>query len=130
MTRALALCAVIIAFLLCSCGGGSPVDPPPPEPLPDSASFSAHVIPVFLRHSCLTCHGSEGGLSVSSVPNLLAGGLHGPAVIAGSADSSLLIQKVGPAPPIGSRMPEGGMPLSARDIELLRLWVNQGAKDN
>jgi hypothetical protein len=121
---------VVLSLLLPACKGSSAPTEPPPTTLPDTVSFAAHVKPLFQRHGCPACHGAEGGLSVATVASLLAGGTHGPAVIPGDAENSILIQKVGTAPPFGSRMPVGGVALSSADVDLLRRWINQGARNN
>ena len=48
----------------------------------------------------------------------------------GKPESSLLLQKVMPNPPCGLRMPNGGMPLSDTQIEMIRSWIAGGAHDD
>jgi len=93
-------------------------------------SFSADILPIFSGAGCTGCHGGNGGLTVTSVASLLAGGDHGPAIIAGNADGSNLIRKLSPTPPFGSRMPLGGPYLSDTTISAIRAWINEGAKNN
>lgn len=48
-------------------------------------------------------------------------------VVAGSADTSLLVDKVEADPACGNRMPPNAAPLSATDIARIRTWINAGA---
>jgi len=93
-------------------------------------SFSTDVLPLLTRYGCTGCHGGNGGLYVDTQPHLLQGGNHGPAVVPGDADGSLIIQKISVNPPFGSRMPQGGPYLTDSDVQLLKEWINQGAPDN
>jgi hypothetical protein len=102
---------------------------PPPEP-GQAVSFATHVLPVFQRSGCTSCHGGSGGLSVSTIAQLLRGGDHGPAVAPGKAETSILIRKLSAGPPFGDRMPQGGPYLPDSTIQLIAQWINQGAKDN
>jgi hypothetical protein len=95
-----------------------------------TVSFGRDVMPVFTSAGCTGCHGSEGGLSVGSVASLLAGGEHGPAVIPGKADRSILVRKLLTPPPFGSRMPPGGAQLPVASITIIKDWINQGAANN
>jgi hypothetical protein len=115
------------------------VDPPAAQPsggplpsIKDTVSFLKTVRPLLAssRAGCLGCHGGTNDLFVGTVASLLGGGLHGPAVVPGNSAGSLLIQKMGPAPPFGQRMPQGGIPLPDSTIQLIKNWIDQGALDN
>ena len=93
-------------------------------------SFRNDVLPILNANGCSGCHGGNGGLTVTSVGALLAGGDHGPAVVPGNADSSNLVRKLLSPPAFGSRMPLGGSPLPDASVGLIRAWINEGAKDN
>jgi hypothetical protein len=119
----------------CTDQGSSPTAPTtsPQTPAPPQnqvVSFESQIVPVFQRYGCFGCHGGSGGLFVQTVPQLLQGGLDGPAVLPGKADSSIIVRKVSPGPPFGDRMPQGGPYLPDSTIQLIRLWINQGAKNN
>lgn len=103
-----------------------PVTPPPAGTI----SFAQHVLPIFARHGCTGCHGGSGGLSVGTVAQLLTGGVHGAAIVAGQPDNSNLIKKLSQPPPFGSRMPQGGPFLPDSTVTVLRTWINQGALNN
>src|SRR6188768_4329264 len=90
-------------------------------------SFYGDVAPIFAMH-CNGCHGESSGLRLRSHDDLLRGGNLGKALIAGDAQNSLLIQFVDGRRGEAHRMPLGGRPLSAKQIETLRRWIDEGAK--
>jgi len=93
-----------------------------------AVSYSATVQPVW-NSNCAGCHGSSGGLSLTSYTNLMAGtSSNGPVVVAGDGANSLIIQRM--KGQVGSLMPMGGPALSAATIEAIETWINQGALDN
>jgi hypothetical protein len=116
-------------FVGCSDKGGNPVSLNSP-PLTQNVSFMNEVVPFFISYGCDGCHGGNGGLDVQTVAQLLRGGIHGPALVAGKADSSLIIRKLSASPPFGDRMPRGGPYLADSTTQILKAWINQGAKNN
>ena len=131
----LAVTFVWTIFVVPGCtdmGSASVVDdpvttnPPPGQPV----LFATHVLPVFQRNGCTSCHGGSGGLFVTSVAQLLRGGDHGPPVVSGKAETSILIRKLSAGPPFGERMPQGGPYLPDSTVQLIARWINEGAKDN
>jgi hypothetical protein len=98
---------------------------------------------VFARTDlgCVDCHTPQGatplglrasGLNLSSRDSLLRGGDEGGTdiVVPGAPCDSVLLQKVGPAPPFGARMPLDGPPfLDAAELQLLSDWIAEGADD-
>jgi hypothetical protein len=125
-------------FVLAGCSdmGSSSVAPDPSTTTPplsangQTVSFSGQVSPVFQRYGCYGCHGGSGGLFAATVAQLTRGGDHGPSVVPGNADASVLVRKLGAAPPFGDRMPQGGPYLPDSTLQTIKLWINQGAKDN
>jgi hypothetical protein len=99
-------------------------------PTPLQLSFLSNVRPILLVNNCINCHGGSGGLDVGTVAQLFHGGDHGPAIIPGNGDSSLLVLKLSANPPFGQRMPAYGSYLSDSLINVIKQWINQGAKDN
>ena len=135
----LLLCIIcVLALDACNDMGSEPVanlqpppPPPPPPPPAQEVSFQTNIKPIFQSYGCNGCHGGSGGLFVQTVAQLLQGGLHGPALVAGKADSSNIIKKLSlSTPPFGQRMPEGGPYLPDSTIQVIRTWINQGAKNN
>lgn len=91
--------------------------------------------------ACARCHTPEGanpiglqiaGLDVSTYASLRRGGMRSgtDVVITGQPCASILVQKLGAAPPFGGRMPYGGPYLDAVDQQTIRDWVAEGANDN
>jgi hypothetical protein len=98
-------------------------------------SYSKQVEP-FLYKFCVTCHNEDEShpseLYMDTYESLMKGGKHGKAVVPGNAKESLLYQKTGSEPPFGKVMPppkkkERPTP---EQLEMLRLWIDQGAKKN
>lgn len=94
----------------------------------EKVDYVQDVVPI-LRGHCVACHTlqeAEGGLVMESHDALLKGGVSGPAVTPGEANSSRMVLRVkGQA---GPRMPpEGEEPLTAVQIATLTKWVEQGA---
>jgi hypothetical protein len=115
----------------CSDKGSNPASSsalPPPQT--QDVSFRNQIVPFFISNGCDGCHGGNGGLNVQTVAQLLSGGIHGPAIVAGNADSSIMVKKLSATPPFGARMPRGGPYLSDATMQVLKTWINQGAKDN
>jgi len=89
-------------------------------------SFERHVRPILKSH-CFHCHGEdnvlEGGLDLRLQRLLVKGGESGPAIVAGDAAHSVLLERVR-----SGEMPPKGGPLPAHDLEILEKWIAQGAK--
>lgn len=108
--------------------------PPPGE----SASFDgrqrrvfAEVIQPILLQRCSACHGPEkqkGGLRLDSLEALLKGGKDGPALVAGSAHDSHLIQRLRLPIDDEDHMPPESKPQpTPAEITLLEWWIDRGA---
>jgi len=102
----------------------------------ETVSFSQNVKPI-IDQNCIACHAPGGkgyeasGLSMVTYDDLMKGTKFGPMIIGGdSAGSNLIVLMEGRADPSIS-MPHGSMdPVAKKDIEIIRLWVDQGAKNN
>jgi len=86
------------------------------------------IVPVLQR--CFQCHGQSlqmAKLDLRTREGMLKGGEKGPAVVPGDAEASLLYKRVsGQQQPI---MPMPPVPaLNAKELALLKDWINQGAK--
>ncbi len=99
--------------------------------VPATPSYAMHIQPVFSANCTFSgCHGPNppSGLQLTSYANLMAGGRSGPAVIPGDAENSLLVKRIeGRIPP---RMPLNRDPLCDFQIQTIRRWIDQGAKNN
>ena len=51
-------------------------------------------------------------------------------VIPGNANDSYMIKKLEGRQSVGDRMPLGSSPLSTTDLQNIKNWINQGAKNN
>ena len=99
-----------------------------------TVSFKKDIFPI-IKKNCLPCHTEDqmnpSELYLETCADLMKGGKHGIPIIPGKADSSMLIKKLLPPPPFGDPMPlKRKTPLSADTVEVIKKWINQGAKDN
>ena len=98
----------------------------------DAVDFQRQIKPL-LEANCLSCHGSEkpkGKLRLDTRAGALKGGDSGPALVAGKpGESRLYASTVLPADHDDLMPPANkGGPLSKAQTELLRSWIEQGAK--
>ncbi|MFQ5732473.1 MAG: PSD1 and planctomycete cytochrome C domain-containing protein [Planctomycetaceae bacterium] len=93
-----------------------------------TVNFSEDVFPLLKKH-CFECHGpdsQEGQLRVDAKAIVFKGGKTGPGVVPGKPDRSLLLQRIlGKSK--GKRMPLDADPLTAKEIAVVRQWIQQGA---
>lgn len=107
-------------------------------------SFANDVQPIFAEH-CAECHDQAGegydasSFSIADYDSVMRGTKFGPVVIPGSSISSnlylVIAEKTAPEiqmPPHHPKsLPTGrGAPLSEGQIETIRAWIDQGAKNN
>lgn len=89
-------------------------------------TFEQHVRPILKKY-CFQCHGDEeeveGKLDLRLVRTMTAGGESGPAIVAGKASESLLLQRIEKG-----EMPPEGKKLQASEIVTIRAWLSAGAK--
>ncbi|WP_083776102.1 c-type cytochrome domain-containing protein [Sphaerobacter thermophilus] len=113
-----------ITLLTAACGGSNeePAEVPTGE-----VSFKKHVQPILLRN-CVGCHGGSAGLWLDRYETVMEGTPRAPVIIPGDPDASELYLRItGQKQPA---MPIGGRKLRPEQIETIRLWIAQGAKDN
>lgn len=93
-------------------------------------SFYQQVRPILARQ-CQGCHQSaskQSGLDLTTYQDFRTGGRKGPAFIAGSPEKSVVIAYLtGESKP---QMPFGGKPLAEDELNLVRRWIQEGAKDD
>jgi len=92
--------------------------------------FVKEIKPIFEK-SCLKCHGPEkpkGGLSFHTYEGLIKGAKSGKVLVPGKADESRFYEVVTLEKDDPDRMPNEGEPLNKLEQELIRDWINQGAK--
>ena len=98
-------------------------------------SFKQDVYPI-LSENCLSCHkaGAEGylksGLNMESYDALMKGTKFGPIIVAGSHISSTLVLLLERKAHPSINMPKDHPPLADNQVEVIRKWIDQGAKNN
>lgn len=115
----------VVVFLIAVCAGFAPAD--------DAAiSFHKQVKPILQAH-CQGCHQpakASGNYVMTEFAKLLAEGESGEhSIVPGKPDESFLLQQITPEDGVAA-MPPNGKPLSKVEIELIRNWITQGAKDD
>lgn len=107
--------------------GGGELAGPSEQPPTARLAFAA------LEARCFSCHGEKkqrGGLRLDSIEHILAGGDTGPAVVATSPEQSELFVRITlPQEDEYHMPPEGRTQLTPEEIEVIRRWIEQGAKD-
>ena len=84
----------------------------------------ASTIQPFFNQSCVSCHGSSGGTTLSSYASTMASRYNSnPIVVAGNASGSVLYQSVN-----GGNM--SGYGVTSAQLQSLANWINQGALNN
>ena len=97
-------------------------------------SYHRQVAPI-LAMNCHLCHGANpdsaaGGLSTRTWTDLKKGGNLGPVIVPGDAARSPLYQFISGARGEPHRMPLGGPPLQAAEVETIRRWIAEGAAED
>jgi uncharacterized membrane protein len=101
-----------------------------------AVSYQKDVVPILNKH-CQSCHtpGQAGyvvsGFELRDYDSLMKGTSFGPVVLPGDPLTSVLVMLIeGRADP-SINMPHGGAnPLTPEEKQTIRLWVEQGAKNN
>lgn len=96
---------------------------PTPAPAPENAPLNfIDTIGPLLAARCGACHGPNGlqGLDLTSYAAAIQGEQSGPAITAGIAEASLLVQKQrGEQPHFGQLNPD--------ELQMVIAWINAGA---
>ncbi len=106
--------------------------------------FQKDIAPI-LQASCISCHNGAGegvaksAFSASDYHSVMKATKFGPVIVAGSSESSTLYRLIAHKADRSVQMPphheqsmaEGRMrPLGTEQIELIKLWIDQGARNN
>ena len=101
------------------------------QPVADSGSidFEKQIKPIFAKH-CVDCHKAdknESGYRLDLGGLAIKGGDRGAAIVPGKSDESLLFQALVGKGDV-TAMPYEKSRLPAADIELIKNWIDGGAK--
>lgn len=128
--------AGLIIFIVLINGCSNSVTNTNPNPVPNTW-YGKHIQVIF-NQSCGSsyggCHinGSQYGINLSTYKNVMndfSSEYGKKMVIPGNASGSPLVNKIGPNPSYGYRMPYGMAPLSTAQIDTIVKWINSGATD-
>ena len=119
------LSVFLLATLLAGCATGNRI------------SYQQEVYPI-LENNCFACHTPpqgagyvKTGLNLETYETLMQGTHYGPVVIPDNSRHSILNMLVEGRADASMRMPHNrDQRLGDREIDILRLWVDQGAKNN
>jgi hypothetical protein len=100
-------------------------------------SYQRDVRPIFVD-KCMDCHTPpygagyrQTGLNLESYKSLMKGSIYGPVVVPGNSKTSPLNMLVeGRAGDLSRQMKISHTPMTEHEIEVLKLWVEEGAPDN
>jgi WD40 repeat protein len=125
------LLASVALFLLLDDGPLAAADSKDKQPT-GPVSYYRDIRRLFQQH-CQGCHQParpQGGYVMTSHAELLkAGDRAQPGVVPGKPEGSYLFEQI--VPKNGkAAMPKGKPPLSAADIDLVKRWIAEGAKDD
>jgi cytochrome b subunit of formate dehydrogenase len=98
-----------------------PTLPPTPTPNPVTANTWDGSIGALFEEKCGLCHGSNGGLSLSSYGDVFAGGTNGAVLVPGDPEASKLFTIAAP----DSSHP--GV-FSEDEWDRVRIWIKNGAQ--
>jgi uncharacterized membrane protein len=100
----------------------------------EQAHYYDDLVKPILEERCYSCHGSskqKGKLRLDAPEHILKGGKDGKVMVAGKADESDMINRMLLPSDDEDHMPPKEKPQpSAREIEILKLWIAAGADFN
>ena len=91
--------------------------------------FGSQIYPIFERR-CQECHGAAqqmGEFRLDSRAVALEGGVSGPNILPGQSDASPLFQRIAGIGDLNA-MPMTGERLSTKEVDLIKSWIDLGAK--
>jgi hypothetical protein len=95
-------------------------------------TYAKDVAPILNKY-CLNCHGTDtenpSELFMDDFASLMKGGKHGETVVPGKPAVSNLYLKMLPEPPFGKQMPRGHRKITQEEIQIIKDWIEQGAKE-
>jgi WD40 repeat protein len=128
----------LAAFALCLFASSGQAqdkkDELPPIPIVDlklkePVEYNTDILPIF-ESKCFVCHSgsvTEGKFDMGTHAGVLKGGKKGTAVVPGkSAESALFLRCSRQKKPF--MPPKSEEPLNSKEVTLIKLWIDQGAK--
>lgn len=110
-----------------------------PASAEDAVSYEEKILPIF-EEKCMSCHREtyknkagrtkkpKGALRMDDATELMKGGDSGDSIVAGDAKKSLIYERVILDEDHDDIMPPKDGPLSKDEIELIKKWIDGGAK--
>jgi DNA-binding beta-propeller fold protein YncE/mono/diheme cytochrome c family protein len=124
------LSSVALTYMLALSGRPAVAQDQPPSPSNTKVSYFRQIRPV-LQRQCQGCHqpaSKQADLLLTSYEGFKTGGKSGPSFLPGKPDQSVVMAYLkGDRQP---RMPLGGEPLPAEQIDLFRRWIAEGGVDD
>ena len=122
-----ALAAVVgIALAVQADGNTQGKDPATTALTQREVSFAEEVLPILEKY-CVECHSEESaelGLKLDTYEGVMGGSDYGTVVEAGDVES-LLVEMIE-----SGDMPDGGDPMPAEELNVIKAWVTEGAQKN
>jgi mono/diheme cytochrome c family protein len=117
-------CAAFFSLLTVVCLSSTPLV------AADGPSFSKVIGPMLANH-CSKCHGAtrqKNDLRLDTAEGVKKGGKNGPVFLAGKAEESPIFLRTTKPPGDADRMPAQGELLSKKQTDLIKAWIEAGAK--
>ena len=103
------------------------------DEIPENPLVYSDVVGRILENKCVSCHNpnkTKGGLLMTSLSDLLAGGEVGNTILPGNFEESELIRRLHlPTEDEEHMPPDGKQPLNEQEIKILERWIALGASD-
>lgn len=115
--------ALLLVVLACPCPASLAGQQPKPEQKTGKIDFVHEIVPL-LKARCGECHTNgryKAGLSLDTREDLLKAKV----VVPGQSSAGELLRRITSKNP-EERMPPKGEPLSEKEVNLLRTWIDQG----
>lgn len=138
-SRSVVAALTILAVTTAACDRAGDIAGPDPGETVTLSQLQAQIF----GPNCIACHrsGGAGGLNLESASVSYSNLVNVPAahpeaagrvrVVPNDPDASFLVMKLEGGPGlVGARMPFGGQPLSADQIQMVREWILDGAQNN
>jgi len=140
MARCLGIAVALLQIAVAGCGSGRTIGGTVAVVPPSGVDFKTQIQPIFTNNCAFSgCHAAgsasggmvlDAGQSYANLVNVTSSEV-GPTkrVVPKNSAASYIIRKLTlTAPGFGERMPLGGDPLPDDQINLIKTWIDEGAK--